>query len=198
MKNAVGSACALFFLGASFAFAQTTTTTTQQNTPQAQTPASTTVTSVHANGESTTSTASTTVSTPGDPATEATIQKMEEELTQADKAHDTAPFAKYIDDNFVGYGPGWKATGKADVLQGIKSDACTVTSAAMSDFAYKWISPDAVLVTYVMKMNGTCQGKPMPAMEYTTSLWQRKGGSWTSVFHQGTAASEPAGPASPS
>jgi hypothetical protein len=185
MKEAIRSACALFFLGASFAIAQSTTTTTHQNTDQQSPPtAATTVTTVNA-------TANATTSMSGDPATEASIQKMEDELAQADKAHDTTPFAKYIDDNIIAFGPGWRAMGKAEVMQSVKTNPCTMSSVALSDFTYKWISPDTVLITYVSKQNGTCQGKPMPATEYDSSLWQRKGGVWLAVFHQGTAV-EPA------
>jgi hypothetical protein len=123
----------------------------------------------------------------GDPATEANIQKMEQDLTQAVKAHDTVPFTKYIDDNIIVFdAAGWKAVGKAEVLQGVKSNPCTINSTAMSDFAYKWISTDAVLVTYTLIEDRTCQGKTTATKEYTSSLWRKTGGTWTTIFHQET------------
>jgi hypothetical protein len=123
----------------------------------------------------------------GDPATEANIQKMEQELAQAAYANDTVPFTKYIDDNIVVFGAaGWKAVSKAEVLQGVKSNPCTVNSTAMSDFAYKWISADAVLVTYTITEDRTCQGKTAAAKEFTSSLWHQTGGTWTTIFHQAT------------
>jgi hypothetical protein len=126
----------------------------------------------------------------GDPATEANIQKMEQELTQAVKNHDTVPFTRYIDDNIVVFGAaGWKAVGKAAVLQGVESNPCTVNSTALSDFAYKWISTDAVLLTYTLTEDRTCQGKTAAAKEFTSSLWHKTGGTWTTIFHQETTAS---------
>jgi hypothetical protein len=123
----------------------------------------------------------------GDPDTDANIQKMEQELTQAVKNHDTVPFTKYIDDNIVVFGAaGWKAVSKAEVLQGVKSNPCTVNSTAMSDFAYNWISRDAVLVTYTLTEDRTCQGKTATTKEYTSSLWHKTGGTWTTTFHQET------------
>jgi hypothetical protein len=122
-----------------------------------------------------------------DPTTEANLQKMETELSQANAAHDTAPFTKYLDDDIVAVGPGWKASGKAAVLEGVKSGACTVTNPTLSGFSYKWISPDVVLVSYMENYTSTCKGKTAPAAEHDNSLWQRKNGTWVAVFHQATA-----------
>jgi hypothetical protein len=122
-----------------------------------------------------------------DPTTESNLQKMETELSQANAAHDTAPFTKYLDDNIVAVGPGWKASGKADVLEGVKSGPCTVTNPTLSGFSYKWISPDVVLVSYMENYTSTCKGKTTPEAEHDNSLWQRKNGTWVAVFHQATA-----------
>lgn len=124
----------------------------------------------------------------GDSATEASLQKMETELTQAEAARDTAPFTKYLDDNIVALGPGWHYTGKASVLEGIKSgNPCTTTNPSVSGFSYKWLTADIVLVSYMESYTSTCQGKSTSATERDSSLWQKKNGSWTAVFHQATA-----------
>jgi len=105
----------------------------------------------------------------GDPATEASLQKMETELSQAAAAHDTAPFTKYLDDNVVALGPGWKASNKAEVLDGVKSTECTTTNAAVSGFSYKWLTPDIVLVSYMQNYTSTCKGKTTPTAEHENS-----------------------------
>jgi hypothetical protein len=171
MKDAIRSCCTLFLLTTSVAFSQSTTSSTAQNTGSA---------------------APAMASPNGDPTTEASLQKMETELAQADAAHDTAPFTKYLDDNIVALGPGWKASGKAEVLEGIKSMACTVTNPTVSGFSYKWITPDVVLLSYMENYTSTCQGKTMPRAEHDSSLWQRKNGTWVAVFHQATADLPPA------
>jgi hypothetical protein len=168
MKKAIRSYSMLFLLTTSVAFSQTTTGATPQNA--ASTAAAPGMASLN-----------------GDPATEATLQKMETELSQAAAARDTAPFTKYLDDNVVALGPGWKASSKADVLEGIKSTECTTSNSAVSGFSYKWITPDVVLVSYMENYTSTCKGKTTPTAEHDSSLWQRKNGTWTSVFHQATA-----------
>lgn len=168
MKNAIRSCCTLFLLTASVAFSQNTTSGAPQNTGSA-------------------AAAPGMAGTNGDPTTEANLQKMETELSQANTAHDTAPFTKYIDDNIVALGPGWKASSKADVLEGIKSTECTVANPTVSGFSYKWITPDVVLVSYMENYTSTCKGKTTPTAEHDTSLWQRKNGQWVVVFHQATA-----------
>jgi hypothetical protein len=168
MKKAIRSLCMLFLLTTSVALSQTTTSDTPQNA--GSTAAAPGMASLH-----------------GDPATEASLQKMETELSQAGAAHDAAPFTKYLDDNIVALGPGWKASSKADVLQGIKSTECTTTNPAVSGFSYKWITPDVVLVSYMENYTSTCKGKTTHTAEHDNSLWQRKNGTWTAVFHQATA-----------
>lgn len=168
MKNAIRSYCTLFLLTTSVAFSQTAPSSTPQNTGSA-------------------AAAPAMASMNGDPATEASLQKMETELSQASAARDTAPFTKYLDDNIVALGPGWKAANKADVLEGLKSTACTVTNPTVSGFTYKWLSPDLVLVSYAETQSMTCNGKTVQAAEHDNSLWQKKNGRWMAVFHQGTA-----------
>jgi hypothetical protein len=166
MKNGIRAYCTLFLLTTSVAFAQSMTSSTPQNTGSAAAPGM--------------------ASMNGDPTTEASIQKMETELSQANAAHDTAPFTQYIDENIVALGPGWKASGKAEVLEGVKSNACTVANPTVSGFSYKWISPDVVLVSYMSNQTETCKGKTTPTAEHSNSLWQKKNGKWVAVFHQET------------
>lgn len=190
MTDAIKCTCTLLFLvGASTGFAQSNTTSGQK------TGVPPTTTMRNANGISSTASASTAPSSTGDPDTEANIQKMERELMQADKIHDTIPFTKYLDENIIAFGPGWKAVGKAEVLQGIKYP-CTVNSVAMSDFASKWVTPESVLVTYTGTEDRTCEGKTSATKEFTSSLWHKTAGTWTTIFHQATTV-EPMNAAAP-
>jgi hypothetical protein len=182
MTDAIKRTCPfLLLLGASTCFAQSTTTSGQKTSVKP------TNTTSDTHGLSITASPSTMTPMSGDPATETNIQKMEQELRQAVKTHDTVPFTKYIDDNIIVFGAaGWKALGKAEVLQGVKSNPCTLDNTAMSDFAYKWISRDAVLVTYTLTEDRICQGKTAATKEYFSSLWHKTGGTWTTNFHQET------------
>jgi hypothetical protein len=168
MKNAIRSYCTLFVLTTSAAFSQS------MPDGNAQTPATASATPAMA-GMS------------GDSTTEAGLQKMETELAQADAVHDTAPFEKYIDDNIVALGPGWKAMGKAQVMEAIKDTTCSTTNPTLSGFSYKWLSPDIVLVSYLENATNTCKGKATQLSDHDSSLWQKKNGQWMAVFHQATA-----------
>lgn len=170
MKWTIPTLCTLFLLSTSFVYAQATT--------PAPAPA--------------TGTASSTMgSMSGDPAAEASLQKMETELSQAAAAHDTAPFTKYLDDNITALGPGWHSNSKAEVMTSIKSMACTSSNPTLSGFSTKWLTPDMALVTYVENYTMTCQGKAMPTVERDSSLWQKKNGAWLAVFHQATTELPP-------
>jgi hypothetical protein len=168
MKNAIRSYCTLFLLTTSAAFSQS------MPAGNAQTPA-------------TASAAPAMAGMSGDPTTEATLQKAETELSQGAVVHDTAPFTKYIDENIVALGPGWKATGKAQVMEAIKDTTCSTTNPTLSGFSYKWLSPDIVLVSYMENATTTCKGKTTQTSEHDSSLWQKKNGQWMAVFHQATA-----------
>lgn len=188
MHDAIRSTCAFLLLSASFAFSQSTTTSNGQNAGAATTPGATTNSGVanEASGMSNTAASGSMDTMSGNPAVEANIAKIEQELGQAYKAHDAAPFTKYLDDNVVVIFSGHKEQGKATVIQGITTNPCVVNSTVSSDFTYKWISPDAVLVTYADKVDETCGGKPSSPMDYNTSVWRRKGGDWVNIFHQST------------
>jgi hypothetical protein len=167
MKKAIRSYCTLFLLTTSAAFSLNMPTGNAQDMGNASTAPAT--------------------ASMGDPTTEATFQKMETELSQSAAAHDTGPFMKYIDDDIVALGPGWKAMGKAQVMEAVKDPTCSTTNPTLSGFSYKWLSPDIVLVSYMESDTTTCKGKATQVNEHDTSLWQKKHGKWMAVFHQATA-----------
>lgn len=169
MKNATWAICALFLLGTSYALSQTPATGDAQSMG---TPATAAQPGMSSMG--------------GDPAAEASLQKMEMELSKAAAAHDPTPFSKYLDDNVIALGPGWHYNNKAEVLAGIKSIPCTSSNNTVSGFSYRWLTPDMVLVSYTGNGTMTCGGKTTSGAEHETSLWQKKNGTWVSVFHQGT------------
>lgn len=168
MKNVIPACCTLFLLATSVAFSQTAPDSNPQNT-----------------GSVTAATAMATLS--GDSATEATLQKMEIELSQGDVARDPTPFTKYLDDDIIALGPGWSDRGKAEVVKEIQTSPCTTSNPTLSGFTYKWLLPDMVLVSYRLNQTETCNGKTMQGDQHANSLWQRKNGKWVAVFHQATA-----------
>jgi hypothetical protein len=169
MKTAMMAYCTLFLLTTSVAFSQTTA----GNTPQSAGTAGASPAMAAMNG---------------DPTTEASLMKMENELSQGDVARDPAPFTKYLDDDIIALGPGWSDRGKAAVVKEIQTSPCTTSNPTLTGFTYKWLLPEMVLVSYTLNQTETCNGKTMPGGDqHANSLWQRKNGKWLAVFHQTTA-----------
>jgi hypothetical protein len=48
------------------------------------------------------------------------------------------------------------------------------------------LSKDAVLVTYRVSMRGTFQGRAVPARNFVSAVWVRRGGRWRQAFYQET------------
>ncbi len=48
------------------------------------------------------------------------------------------------------------------------------------------LGADAALFTYPLALKGTFRGKELPANNYASSVWHRRGGRWVEVFYQET------------
>ena len=48
------------------------------------------------------------------------------------------------------------------------------------------LGPDAALVTYPLELKGTYKGKDVPAKNFTSAVWVRKGGKWLEHYYQET------------
>jgi ketosteroid isomerase-like protein len=48
------------------------------------------------------------------------------------------------------------------------------------------LGTDAALVTYPLSMKGTFQGKDVPAKNFASAVWVRKGGKWLEAYYQET------------
>lgn len=48
------------------------------------------------------------------------------------------------------------------------------------------LGPDAALVTYPLELKGTYKGKEVPAKNFASAVWVRKGGKWLEHYYQET------------
>jgi hypothetical protein len=57
----------------------------------------------------------------------------------------------------------------------------------------KVISVDAntAVLTYKWTGSGTYQGQPIPSPVWASTVWTKRGGTWTAVFHQESMAAPP-------
>ena len=120
-------------------------------------------------------------------ATEQSIQQMEQSLWQAWKNHDAKPFGEHLTDTSLNVNSS-VYRGRAAIVKDATSSNCTVNNFSLSDFAYTWIDPTSVIVTYTATQDVICGGKKLPEKVNASSLWVKKSGKWMTPFHQETPA----------
>ena len=50
----------------------------------------------------------------------------------------------------------------------------------------KFLGKDAALVTYPVTLKGTFRGRAVPARNFVSAIWVRRGGQWRQTFYQET------------
>ena len=66
-----------------------------------------------------------------------------------------------------------------------------VTESKLSDFKYRWVDANSVVLYYTWTGKGTYMGQPVPSPTYCSTVWTKQGTKWVAVFHQETAAMAP-------
>jgi hypothetical protein len=122
----------------------------------------------------------------GDTAVEAKLAANEKALWAAWKNHDAKPFNEYLSDDAVNIVGAEMQRGKAATIKDISSTDCKVNDFSLSDFSYKWLDHDTVIVTYTATQDGECKGQKLPAKVIASSAWSKKQSKWESPFHQET------------
>jgi hypothetical protein len=59
-----------------------------------------------------------------------------------------------------------------------------VTSWDISDTQTIWAGADTAILTYKWIGAGTYQGQPIPSPVWCSTVWTKRAGKWTAVFHQ--------------
>ncbi|MBM7048330.1 DUF4440 domain-containing protein [Rhizobium lusitanum] len=115
------------------------------------------------------------------------IRMLEEKLHRPEIRQSPEAVAELLAEGFLEFGSlgtiydnrdeliAWMAEEKADKPSALVT-AC--------DYAFRSISPDAVLVTY-RAVRPPKDGEP-PRHVLRSSIWQRIDGRWQMIFHQGT------------
>src|SRR5438270_6158937 len=104
---------------------------------------------------------------------EATIKKIEQELTDTIVKSDTSAFEKYLASDYLGIGPDGVTQNKSELLADIKSGTLKLESSTMSDMKIQVAGPDMAVVGYRSTDKGTYKGKDVTG-EYR----------WLDVFGQ--------------
>ena len=111
---------------------------------------------------------------------EAELEALEGRLANpSDETHDS--LAALLAPGFREYGSSGREYDAETVLEGLLAQERP--KVRFTNFRVVRVGVDAALVTYVSHMAPGPGSKP-PALR--SSLWQRHGGSWQLLFHQGT------------
>jgi hypothetical protein len=67
-----------------------------------------------------------------------------------------------------------------------------ISSWDITDSKVQWVDANTAVHSYKWTGTGTAQGKPIPSPVWASSVWTKKNGKWTAVFHHESLA--PAAP----
>lgn len=115
-----------------------------------------------------------------------TLYNLEHQLAGAEKQHNKKFFETSLDNQLVFVAYNGLVFTKDKLLQSMQY--IDVNHYSMENFKTRALGPDAALVTYDLKINATIAGSQLPAKQYASSVWVRKGADWQLIFHQSTPA----------
>jgi hypothetical protein len=115
-----------------------------------------------------------------------TVYNLEHRLAQAEKQHNKRFFESSLDDELVYVAYNGLVFTKNKLLTSMQY--IDVNHYSMENFKTRALGAEAALVTYDLKINASIAGSQLPAKQYASSVWVRKGGSWELIFHQTTPA----------
>src|SRR5438046_1394580 len=97
----------------------------------------------------------------GATADEATLKKIEQELTDSILKSDTAAFEKYLTSDYLGIGPDGVTQNKSELMADIKSGTLKLESSMLSDMKVQVAEADMAVVVYRSTDKGTYTGKDL-------------------------------------
>lgn len=121
------------------------------------------------------------------------IRMLEEKLHRPEIRRSPEAVAELLAEGFVEFGSsGTIYNDRDELIARLAEEKADKPSALVTacDYAFRSISPDAVLVTY-RAIRPLKDGKP-PRHVLRSSIWQRIDGRWQMIFHQGTVTAPPA------
>ena len=114
------------------------------------------------------------------------VYNLEHQLANAEKQHNKKFFESSLDNGLVFVAYNGLVFTKDKLLSSMKY--IDVNHYSMENFKTRALGREAALVTYDLKINATIAGSHLPAKQYASSVWVRKGTGWQLIFHQTTPA----------
>ena len=73
-----------------------------------------------------------------------------------------------------------------EVLENFGED-CEVRGFSLSDYAFRKMSDNVVLLTYMATQDATCNGTVLPSPVRSSSIYVKRGDDWKNIFYQESA-----------
>ena len=125
--------------------------------------------------------------TSGKPADLQTLMwNQEHELAKAETQQDRKLFQKVLDNKLIYVAFDGLVFTKQKIVQDL--NYIDVSHYHIENLKTRALGPDAALVTYDLNINGNVAGHDLPAKQYASSVWLKKGTTWQLIFHQSTPA----------
>ena len=122
----------------------------------------------------------------GATADEATLKKIEQELTDTIVKSDTSAFEKYLASDYLGIGPDGVTQNKSELLADIKSGTLKLESSNLSDMKVQVAEADMAVVVYRSDDKGTYKGKDITGQYRWLDVFVKRDGKWQIAIDQGT------------
>jgi hypothetical protein len=121
-----------------------------------------------------------------DPATEKALIANERAINGGIVKGDPAAFKEHV------AADGWaidSMSGRMPTAQFLKDFAkmtagLKITKWDITEPKVIWVDANTAVVTYKWTGTGTYEGKPIPPATWASTVWTKKNGKWTALFHQ--------------
>jgi hypothetical protein len=128
---------------------------------------------------------------------EKTILANERAVNAAVAMGNLAAFKEHVATEGWAIDPVLGAMSVAEFVKGF--DAMTkemkIESWDITDSKFQWIDANTAVHMYKWTGKGTMQGQPLPSPVWSSTVWSKKNGKWSAMFHQETSVPPPAKPA---
>ncbi|MFL6753148.1 MAG: nuclear transport factor 2 family protein [Sphingomicrobium sp.] len=125
------------------------------------------------------------------PTVEQTLVSLEKQSWAAWQRMDAAFWQRFLSDDHIEINGYVGAVGKKEVIGGIASKACKVSSYKVDHFIFRRIDPRTAVLVYRAEQDTMCGSIRAPSPVWATSLYQLRGGRWQNVLYEHTPALTP-------
>ncbi len=108
----------------------------------------------------------------------------EQALAKAEKQQDKNYFQQKLDNDLIFVGHNGEVFTKPKILQSLHY--IDVSRYTIQNFKVRALGPGCALVTYDLGLNAKIAGHELPAKQYASSIWLKRGAEWVLGFHQAT------------